>query len=129
MFSIDDFAKLQFLQGRWKGTNPDGKEFTEEYQRPEPGVLQSHRRDGAQSGEAKAGAPITLEEGEILSRWGEHTWRAAEIHPDGATFTPVSAPSTFIWRLVDDATLEATQRWNADGREQEHTVRLTRADV
>ncbi|AVR98311.1 hypothetical protein [Pseudoduganella armeniaca] len=129
MFSIDDFAKLQFLQGRWKGTNPDGKEFTEEYQRPEPGVLQSHRRDGAQSAAAQAGARITLEDGEILSRWGEQTWRAAEIHADGATFTPVNAPSTFVWRLVDDATLEATQRWNADGREQEHTVRLVRADV
>ncbi|WUR12255.1 hypothetical protein E7V67_021510 [[Empedobacter] haloabium] len=129
MFSIDDFAKLQFLQGRWKGTNPDGKEFTEEYQRPEPHVLQSHRREGAQTAEATAGARITLEDGEIYSRWGEQTWRAAEIHPDGATFTPVNAPSTFIWRLVDEATLEATQRWNADGREQEHTVRLTRADA
>ena len=126
MFSLDDFAKLRFLQGRWKGTNPDGKEFFEEYAQPEPGVLQSRRYDSAAFTDGADSAHISLNDGEVLSRWNEFTWRAAEIHPDAATFTPVNAPGTFVWQVVDDATLEATQRWNADGREQEYTLRLTR---
>lgn len=26
MFSLDEFAQLRFLEGRWKGRSPDGKE-------------------------------------------------------------------------------------------------------
>ncbi len=126
MFSLDDFAKLQFLQGRWKGTAADGKEFFEEYQQPQPGVLQSHRYPDATFGQHSDGATISFKDGDVVSEWGESSWRAAEIHADGATFTPINAPGTFIWRKVDDSTLEAVQRWNADGREQEHITRLTR---
>jgi len=126
MFSLDDFDKLRFLQGRWQGVSPDHKEFFEEYARPEPGVLHSRRYDSAAFTNAAEGATITWQDGEVLSRWNEFTWRAAEIHPDSATFTPVNAPGTFVWQVVDEATLEATQRWNADGREHEYTLRLKR---
>jgi hypothetical protein len=126
MFSLDDFAQLQFLEGRWKGVAPDGKEFFEEYTRPEPAVFQSHRfPDSAFTGHTD-GATISLKDGEVISQWGEYTWKASSIGADSAAFEPVNAPSQFVWRRVDDATLEARQHWTADGKEQEFTLQLTR---
>ncbi|MCC2971332.1 hypothetical protein [Massilia sp. IC2-476] len=126
MFSLDDFAQLQFLQGRWKGVAPDGKEFFEEYTRPEPAVFQSHRfPDSAFTGHTD-GATISLKDGEVISQWGDFTWKASSIAGDSAAFEPVNAPSQFTWRRVDDATLEARQRWTADGKEQEFTLQMTK---
>ena len=128
MFSLDDFAQLQFLEGRWKGTATDGKEFFEEYTRPEPAVFQSHRYpDSAFTGHTD-GATISLKDGEAISDWGDYRWKASSIGADSASFEPVNAPSQFVWRRVDESTLEAHQRWSVDGKEQEFTLRLTRLD-
>lgn len=126
MFSPDDFAQLQFLTGRWKGQSADGKEFYEEYDRPEPNVFQSHRYASAALDGRTDGSTIRYQDGEITSQWGEFTWKASSIGSDNATFEPVNAPARFEWRRIDDATLEAHQRWTAEGKEQQHTVRLTR---
>ncbi|MGI4844190.1 MAG: hypothetical protein ACRYF7_12825 [Janthinobacterium lividum] len=126
MFSLDDFAQLQFLEGRWKGIAPEGKEFFEEYTRPEPEVFQSHRFPDSAFTAHTDGATISLEDGEVISQWGEYTWKASSIGADSAAFEPVNAPSQFVWRRVDDATLEARQRWTADGRAQEFTLQLTK---
>ncbi len=128
MFSLDDFAQLQFLEGRWRGIAPDGKEFFEEYTRPEPTVFQSHRfPDSAFTGHTD-GATISLQDGEVVSQWGEFTWKASSIGADSAAFEPVQAPSQFNWRRVDGETLEAQQRWTADGKEQEYTLQLKKLD-
>lgn len=126
MFSMDDFAQLQFLEGRWRGESPDGKEFFEQYDRPEPGVFQSRRYPDSGFAEHSDGATIALEDGEVISQWNEYTWRASRIAQDSADFEPVSAPSRFRWRRVDGDTLEATQHWTADGKEQQYTLRMTR---
>jgi len=126
MFSIDDFAQLQFLVGRWRGESADGKPFYEEYDHPGPDVFQSHRYADESFVERTDGSTISFKDGEIISQWGDFTWRASRIGRDSAVFEPVSAPSRFEWRRVDEATLEAHQRWTAEGKEQEHTIRLAR---
>ena len=126
MFSFDDFAQLKFLEGRWKGVTADGKEFYEEYIRPEPAVFHSRRYPDASFDQHTDGSTIRFEEGDVVSQWGDFTWRAAEIGPDSARFAPVSAPSEFNWHRVDADTLEARQRWTAEGKEQHYTMRLTR---
>ncbi len=126
MFSMDDFAQLQFLEGRWKGESPDGKAFFEQYDRPEPGVFRSRRFPDAGFTEHSDGATISLQDGDVISQWNEYSWRATRIAPDGADFEPVNAPSRFSWRRVDDLTLEATQRWTAEGKEQQYTLQMTR---
>lgn len=126
MFSPEDFAQLQFLTGRWKGQSADGKDFYEEYERPGPNVFQSHRYASAAFDQRTDGSTISFQDGDVVSQWGEFTWKASRIGSDSAVFEPVNAPSRFEWRRVDDATLEAHQRWTADGKEQQHTIRMTR---
>lgn len=126
MFSPEDFAQLQFLTGRWKGQSADGKDFYEEYERPEPNVFRSHRYASAAFDQRTDGSTISFQDGDVVSHWGEFSWKASSIGRDSAVFEPVNAPSRFEWRRVDDATLEAHQRWSADGKEQQHTIRMTR---
>jgi len=126
MFSIEDFAQLQFLVGRWRGESADGKPFYEEYDHPGPNVFQSHRYADESFVERTDGSTISFKDGEIISQWGDFTWRASRIGRDSAVFEPVSAPSRFEWRRVDEATLEAHQHWTAEGKEQQHTIRLAR---
>jgi len=126
MFSIDAFAQLQFLVGRWRGEGADGTPFYEEYDHPEPAVFQSHRYADDSFAERTDGSTIAFKDGDVTSQWGEFTWRASSITKDSAVFEPVSAPSRFEWRRVDESTLEAEQRWMAEGKEQQHTIRLTR---
>jgi hypothetical protein len=127
MFSLDDFAKLHFLEGRWKGQSADGKDFYEEYDRPDQRTFRSRRFNSDAFTDHSEGSTITFLDGEVLSTWGEFTWRASEIGADHAAFAPVQAPTQFTWRRLDDGTLEAHQRWSTDGgEEQQHTIRMTR---
>lgn len=126
MFSVDDFAQLKFLEGRWRGVTADGKEFYEEYLHPEPTVFRSRRYPDAGFDQHTDGSTIRLTEGEVVSEWGAFTWRASSIGPDSACFAPVSAPSEFDWHRIDADTLEATQRWSAEGKPQQYTIRLKR---
>ena len=126
MFSLDDFGKLQFLEGRWQGQSSDGKAFYEQYDRPDQRTFRSRRFSDAGFTEHSDGSTISFLDGEVLSSWGEFTWRASDIGPDSARFAPVSAPSEFNWHRIDADTLEATQHWNAEGKPQHYTMRLTR---
>ena len=126
MFSLDDFGKLQFLEGRWQGQNSDGKAFYEQYDRPDQRTFRSRRFSDAGFTEHSDGSTISFLDGEVLSSWGEFTWRASEIDAVHATFAPVQAPTQFTWRRIDDSTLEAHQRWSTDGNEQQLTIRMTK---
>jgi len=126
MFNADEFARLRFLEGRWKGETPDGTEFFEVYDRPQPDTFRSRRFTSAAFTEHSDGSTIFLRDGEVTSQWGEFTWRASVIDDASATFEPVNAPSRFTWRRLDGATLEAHQRWSVDGKEQQLTIRMVR---
>lgn len=126
MFSIDDFAKLQFLTGRWQGHSKEGKELYEEYERLDPATFRSHNYSSAAFIDPTDGSTIVFKDGEVISTWGELSWRATEIHDDSAVFEPINAPSQFSWHRVGATGLEARQRWTADGKEQEYTIRFSR---
>lgn len=126
MFNVDEFARLRFLEGRWQGEAPDGSAFFEEYDRPAPEMFRSRRYTSAAFTEHSDGSTIALRDGEVVAQWGEFTWRASTIETDGASFEPVSAPSQFSWRRIDDATLEAHQRWTSDGKEHQYTIQMKR---
>ena len=127
MYTPAEFAHLRFLEGRWRGTTPDGRPFYEAYDFPEATTLRSTRYDAAGFDTPTDESAVALEDGEIVSRWGEFTWRATKMGPDQACFAPVNAPSAFCWQRVGDARVDVVQRWTDEaGDDQSATVELER---
>lgn len=127
-FTLTEFAQLKFLTGRWKGTGPDGKDFYEEYDFPAAHTLRSRRYPDASFSTSTDSSTVSFDNGEVISRWGEFSWKATQISAEDACFAPVNAPSSFCWQRAG-AAVEVTQRWiGDDGKEQSYTLKLTRID-
>ena len=127
MFTPADFRQLQFLEGRWSGTGPDGKAFYEHYDFADDATFRSRRYAGPEFSAVLDSSSVTFKEGDIVSRWGPYSWRASEMVAGKACFTPIEAPSSFCWRRVDDGQVEVTQRWTgADGKPQTMAMMLKR---
>ncbi len=127
MFDESSFAQLQFLEGRWKGVGPDGKDFFDEYVMAEPTLFRSIRHADATFSKATDGSTVVLDDGAITSTWGEFTWKATSVGADKACFEPVNAPSSFCWERVAPDTVTVTQRWTgSDGKAQSFVLTLNR---
>lgn len=125
-FTASEFQQLKFLEGRWQGTDPQGKVFYEQYDFPNPTTLRSQRFATADFAKSTDSSSVTLEDGVVVSRWNKFSWRASEITRDKACFEPVNAPSAFCWSLSGPA-LTVEQRWTgADGKAQSMRLPLTR---
>ena len=127
MFDVNSMDHFAFLEGRWVGKGPDGKPFYEGYRRVDPTTLVSERYADSTFSKIVDGSTVTLENGGIVSRWGDSSWRADEVRAGYASFTPVEAPSAFTWRKIDADTVEVIQRWTDEaGTEQEYALELKR---
>jgi len=126
-FTEKEFAHLGFLQGRWHGVAPDGSPFFEEYHWIDARTLQSRRYADASFSKITDSSTVTLENGEILSAWGDFSWRANKLDARTACFEPLQAPSSFCWEWVEPSRVEVTQRWTDEaGKAQSYVVPLTR---
>lgn len=127
MFNESSFSQIKFLEGRWKGIGPDGKEFFEEYVLAEPGLFRSLRHADSSFSKATDGSTVALKDGSVISTWGQFTWRATSLSTTKACFEPVNAPSSFCWERVAPDVVTVTQRWaGADGKEQSFVLKLSR---
>lgn len=125
-YTQGDFAKLSFLEGRWQGIGPDGVPFYERYDFPSPEKFRSQRFDAAFTTVSDT-STLTLEEGDIYSRWGEYSWKATDIADGYIAFAPVNAPSAFHWKKLDASTVEVVQKFTGeDGKPQTYAVLLKR---
>ena len=125
--TMDDFQKLEFLEGRWAGRGPDGKPFFEQYDMPEEGVLRSRRFETSEFTEATDGSEVRLTAGGIISRWLNYTWRADELTEGYIHFVPIEAPSAFSWRRISVDQIEVKQEWNDEsGAPKSYVIMLER---
>lgn len=126
-FAAADFARLSFLEGRWTGTGPDGSVFFDIYDRPDAVTLRSRRYADAGFTTPMDESKVTLEDGQIISRWGPYAWRAVRVEDGHVAFEPVQAPSAFHWRAIDPDTVEVEQRFTGpDGAPQRYVLTLRR---
>ena len=127
MYNEHDFALLAFLEGRWEGRAPDGSKFYEEYSFESATVMQSRRATDASFKEFSDGSTVSLSNGEIVSAWGDFTWRANNISADSVHFMPVNAPSSFSWHRKSATEIEVVQNWTDEtGKKQSYTLTLVR---
>lgn len=130
MFNESSFSQLKFLEGRWKGVGPDGKDFFDEYVLVNPSLFRSIRHADATFSKATDESSVTLKDGVITSTWGQFTWRATTLGASKACFEPVNAPSSFCWERVALDTVTVTQRWtDSNGKEQSFVLTLSRVTV
>jgi hypothetical protein len=126
-YTPEQFATLKFLEGRWTGTAPDGTAFFERYDFPDSKTMRIRRFGDPSFVTMSDESRITLEGGRILSRWGDHSWQAAELGDGMVRFEAVAAPGGFTWRRIDADTVEVQQRWNGPkGKPQSHVLTLRR---
>lgn len=127
VFDESSFSQIRFLEGRWKGVGPDGKEFFDEYVLAEPTLFRSIRHADGAFNEATDGSTVRIEDGVVTSTWGQFTWRATTLSASKACFEPVNAPSAFCWERVAPDALSVTHRWSgSDGEEQSYVLTLNR---
>lgn len=125
-YTDTDVFALGFLKGRWSGTGPDGAVFCEQYDFPDAIVLRSQRFDCAFTTPGDS-STVRIENGEIVSRWGEYSWSATDVRPGFIQFSPVMAPGSFSWRKVDNDTVEVVQSWTDEaGVAKSNTMTLKR---
>jgi hypothetical protein len=126
-YTAEQFATLKFLEGRWTGTAPDGTAFFEQYDFPDATTMRSRRFGDPSFVTMSDESKVTLENGRILSRWGDHSWQAAELGDGRVRFEAVDAPGGFTWRRVDADTVEVEQRWrDPKGKPQSRVITLHR---
>lgn len=127
MFNESSFLQIRFLEGRWKGVGPDGKEFFDEYVLAGPTLLRSVRHADATFSKATDESTVALKDGVITSTWGQFTWKATSLSASKACFEPLQAPSSFCWEQVSPDTVTVTQRWTgSDGKAQSFVLTLNR---
>ena len=130
MFNESSFSQFKFLEGRWKGVGPDGKDFFDEYVLAEPTLFRSIRHADATFSKATDESTVALKDGVITSTWGQFTWKATSLSASKACFEPVNAPSSFCWERVAPDTVTVTQRWTGpDGKEQSFVLTLNRVKL
>lgn len=126
-YTAEQFAGLKFLEGRWTGTASDGTAFFEEYTFPDATTMRSRRFGDPSFVTMSDESKVTLEDGRIVSRWGEYSWQAAELGDGMIRFEAVAAPGGFTWRRVDPNTIEVQQRWrDPRGKPQSQILLLHR---
>jgi hypothetical protein len=126
-YTVEQFAMLKFLEGRWTGTAPDGTTIFERYDFPDAKTLRMRRFGDPSFVTMSAESKVTLEDGRILSRWDSGSWQAAELGEGMVRFEAIGAPSTFTLRRIDADTIETQQHWrDSDGKPQGRTALLHR---
>ncbi len=127
MFTQNHFENLRFLEGHWQGTAPGGSTFFDGYAFSGPTELRATHYADDSFGTPGDGSTVRLEAGEVVSRWGQFSWRATEISSDRACFEPINASGHFSWQRVSAQEVQVSQRWtDAEGTEQQYVFSLQR---
>ena len=103
-FTQQDFARLKWIEGRWKGTG-GAKPFYESYRLTSPTSLEIEYF-GDETFTASSGKGVVyFEGGRILHEAGTAQWSATRVTSDSVEFTPVrTASNGFTWsRRTPDA--------------------------
>ena len=122
-YSLADFRHLRWLEGRWRGTLPQGGYFYEQYRSLDDSTIAMHAFADSTFTRATDSARLSLRNAVIANDGIGARWVATRIDSSSVEFVPrVGASNGFGW------TRESPTRWTATlhgtdsaGRTQ-HTV-------
>ena len=124
-----EFQQLRWMEGRWRGEEPNGQSFFEGYRFENDSTIRSYTyADSANRVPTDSGA-IALRGGEVTSGSEGARWVASELTASHIEFAPqVGVRNSFVWQRESDDAWTATLRWpgTADRPAREVVYRMRR---
>lgn len=107
-YTVQDFGRLRWIEGNWRGQLPDRTYFYERYHFLNDSTIAMHAFADSTLMRATDSATITLRGGTVTDAGASAQWVATRLDSTGVEFAPVQpAHSPFSW------TSESTDRWIA----------------
>jgi hypothetical protein len=119
-FTIVDFQRLRWIEGRWRGFQPDGKTFFEQYRFLNDSTFVMHAFPDSAFRAPRDSSRIELRGGTVANEGGSARWVATRLDSTGVDFAPHhGATNHFTWAREDSTKWNATLRsTDQDGRPQ-----------
>jgi hypothetical protein len=113
-FTAQNLRMLGWLEGKWRGTLPDGKPFFEGYRVLNDSTIAKYDYPDALATTPSDSGLITLRAGRITSGSGAMIWGVTQLSDGFVRFDPVQgARNSFVWRRTSAAEWIATLMWPA----------------
>jgi hypothetical protein len=125
--SAEQFRALAWLDGRWRGTMPDGKPFFEGYRMLNDSTVRSYDYPDSTAVVPSDSGAISLRGGELVTGSGGREWVATELGEGFARFEPRrGAKNSFTWQRTGPDAWTATLRWAAEAPVRETVYSMVR---
>ena len=112
--TVAAFQQLRWIEGRWRGEQPNGPAFFEEYRFENDSTIRSYTFADAASRVPTDSGAIMLRGGQVTTGSGGTRWAAAELAAGRARFEPVAgARNSFVWQRTSPDAWTATLSWPA----------------
>jgi hypothetical protein len=107
-YSLQDFGRLRWIEGNWRGQLPDRTYFYERYHFLNDSTIAMHSFADSTFMRATDSAAVTLRGGTVTDAGTSAQWVATRLDSSGVDFTPVQARyGPFSWAS------ESPNRWTA----------------
>jgi hypothetical protein len=119
-FTLDDFRRLRWLDGRWRGFQPDGNKFYEQYRWLNDSTMAMHAYSDSTFTMASDSSRVELRGGTVSNESPTARWVATRLDSTGVDFGPHhGAANHFTWAQESPTKWNATLRWtDKNGRPQ-----------
>jgi hypothetical protein len=119
-FPFESFRHLRFVEGRWRGTMPDGKPFFEEYRFLNDTTILKLDFPDSTFAKASDSSRVELRDSTVANESTSSRYVATRLDSLGADFAPhFGATNTFTWARESPTKWIATIRWtDRDGKPQ-----------
>lgn len=119
-YTLADFQRLRWLDGRWRGFQPDGKTFYEQYRVLNDSTIVMVGFADSTFSKATDSSRVQLRGGTVSNEGRTARWVATRLDSTGVDFAPHhGATNHFTWAQESPTAWNATLRWtDKDGRPQ-----------
>lgn len=127
--TVDEFGRLRWLEGRWRGAEGAGAPFFESYRFVDDSTIQQYTHADSTFGAVSDSGLIRLRGDTVTSGWPVPRYVATAISADSVHFAALpGASNDFTWRSRGHGIWTARLTWDSAGvaRERIYEMRAVR---
>jgi hypothetical protein len=91
-FTLAEFDHLHWIEGKWRGTSPDGKTFHTAFHFVDDSTLRTVSYADSTFNRVADSATVSLRSGVIVDQGSADPWNATRLDTNGVNFAEVKAP-------------------------------------